>query len=344
MANIPPHIKNQLDNMTLLDHAQVLKRSYNDENTALDVVSVDTLVHERFYKVSCTYITLPNGDIEVETITYYGLGKNQLQTIDCAGYAGGKGEITLLSFSGQTPGALDGKYFTIYDASGSVGVWFNLDGGSVHPTTGALRDIEVGINSGDDVNQLAATLSATILLDSQFYATSVGFNVAIITQVVGNKTNSSAGTSGLIITSQDGIPSMNNTWFSINTINNTSVYYVWYNVDGAGVDPTPIPLAIPIMVNLIGSDTDQLVAQKTAAAINATNNLYLIASVSLNRIVAKYGLFGPSTGIVNGNTRHIISLQEQGVIAPTVAKLLVSYGTNNEISQIERIAVNENPN
>lgn len=344
MVTMSRNIKNSGNELTDLDFPQVLKSSYNNDNQALDVVSVDSLVHERFYQVSCTYVTLPGGCQEVETITYYGLGKNQLQYIDCAGTPAGKGQITLLSFYNQVPGNLDGKFFTIYDSAGSVGVWFDLDGSSIHPVTGALRDISIPIATGDAPSTLASKLAAILTIDSEFYSTTSGFNAAIITRTVGPKTNSSSGTSGLILNTQLGTSSMNNTWFSISNVGDSSTVVAWYNVDGLGAYQNPIPGALALEIPLLGTDTDAQVAQKTSDAINSVDNLFVVCWVTNNRVTAKYGQFGPSNGIINGNTRNTIILQDLGVTCPIVAKLLIKYGINNEIAKIERITVGENTN
>jgi hypothetical protein len=343
MGTMPRNIKNSGNELTDLDFPQVLKKSYNDDNQALDVVSVDSLVHERFYKVFCTYITLPSGTDEIETVTYYSQGINQTHEIVCAGYPAGKGEITLVSFLNQSAALLGGKYFIIYDAVGSVGIWFNTDTLSSHPVTGALRDIEIPIATGDSAASLAAKTAGVMTLDPQFYASTVGFNAAVITTVVGDKPNATSGTSGLIINSQDGLDSMAGNYFLLQNVGDTQSYYVWYKVDGAGTDPA-IMGATGILVNILNTDNPDSIAAKTAQAINNTNNLFLICTTSGAKIIAKYGQFGISTGISNGNTRFSFNKTIDGADCPIVAKLFVTYGANNEIETIERITVGENTN
>lgn len=325
-------------NLSSLDAIQTFRKSYNDINHAHDVVSVDSLVHERIYKVECTYIVLDNGSPEIETATYYGLGQNHTDKITAPQYPNGRGEISLISFYNKTPALLDGTYFIIYDSNGSVGIWFNVDGGSIPPATGADRDLEINILSSDNAITIANKVSIEVDLDAEFYASSFDSDCSIITSVSGDKPNATSGTSGVEISIQHGISSMNNTWFEISNINNTDNYYVWFNVDGAGVDPTPIA-GTGIEVALINSDSDILIASKTAAAINAVSNLFIVSNNSSNIITSTYGRYGVTNGFSNGDSRFIFKNILQGEDCPVVSKLFITYGSNYEIASVERIVI-----
>lgn len=65
-------------------------------------------------------------------------------------------------------------------------------------------------------------------------------------------------------------------------IGGASGYYVWYTVDGAGIDPA-VAGYLPIRVNLFSADTADIVAQKTAEAINGwqISSIIVLAASSI---------------------------------------------------------------
>ena len=66
----------------------------------------------------------------------------------------------------------------------------------------------------------------------------------------------------------DGATIVQSSYFTINTVDPTN-YYVWYNVDGLGADPSPGGSPIEVLIN--GADSANTVATKTANAITAIN-------------------------------------------------------------------------
>jgi hypothetical protein len=62
-----------------------------------------------------------------------------------------------------------------------------------------------------------------------------------------------------------------NQYFFINSSNNARMYYVWFNVNGTGVDPTPPNTNDSVEVSITSSNTNAQVASLLSAALSATN-------------------------------------------------------------------------
>lgn len=78
----------------------------------------------------------------------------------------------------------------------------------------------------------------------------------------------------------------------------TQAYYVWYNVDGAGVDPgAPVMGALPIQVNLKSGDTADYVAALTMSAISGFE-IWSIQCIAASAMTAG-SYFTYSTPFVN---------------------------------------------
>jgi len=92
-------------------------------------------------------------------------------------------EISKITTVADVADSLDGKYFLLYDKSGSVGVWIDVDNSGTGAPAGALaaaRQIEVtGVVTDDTAAAVAAAVQAAIDADSQFTAT-VSSNVVTV--------------------------------------------------------------------------------------------------------------------------------------------------------------------
>jgi hypothetical protein len=72
-----------------------------------------------------------------------------------------------------------------------------------------------------------------------------------------------------------------NDYFNINSAGNHRKFYVWFNIDGFGVDPN-IPFRTPIVVNLTSGMTNAQVATEVANALNAEGYQDFIAAPRSN--------------------------------------------------------------
>lgn len=84
-------------------------------------------------------------------------------------------EVTTITCVADVSDLLDGKYLTLYDADGSVGVWIDTDdSGTTEPAGSAAldRSIEVtGIATNDPAADVATAVASAINADSKFTAT-----------------------------------------------------------------------------------------------------------------------------------------------------------------------------
>lgn len=94
-----------------------------------------------------------------------------------------------------------------------------------------------------------------------------------------------------------------NQYFLVNSSGNARKYYVWFNKDGTGVDPNAPNTNGPIEVAIVTGDTNVQVAQKLAAALNATayNDFFVATPVVTNVISVSNTSAGAVTAPSNVN-------------------------------------------
>lgn len=101
-----------------------------------------------------------------------------------------------------------------------------------------------------------------------------------------------------VTTVADTSGSLNSTYWTINSGRNKTMYYVWYNVAGVGVDPKPAGLT-GIPVALATGATATAVAVATAAALNATSN-FTVPTPTSSAMVVTNTAGGAATPAANG--------------------------------------------
>jgi hypothetical protein len=105
------------------------------------------------------------------------------------------------------------------------------------------------------------------------------------TAMLANPTSNTVQTVTLVA---DSSGSLNSTYWTFHNAGNTTGYYVWYNINSAGVDPAPAGLVGIPVAGATGASATTL-ATATAAAINA---------VTGNTATAAPTVYGPSFGTV----------------------------------------------
>jgi uncharacterized phage protein gp47/JayE len=127
--------------------------------------------------------------------------------------AGANGPGIAFVFATTVPGvaeaSLGGKYFKIYDQSGSVAVWYNT-GSSPLPPHGCSRAIQVSISSGASASAVATATASFVGADAEFSASAVGTIITITDAQNGSRTDAVDGgapysTGFAISTSQQGV-------------------------------------------------------------------------------------------------------------------------------------------
>lgn len=318
--------------LSLHDAPGVLRDIHNEEDRAIRVLSANDLVPNRFSKVVCTYVTSGNGIGEVATATYYDDGVKQLSSFVPNGEVEGRQEITYVNFGNVPASSLHNKYFVVYDASGTVGVYFIVDGAaSVAPVT--LRTIAIPISSLDDGRIMAIKTKQIIEADSEFLGLTSNKTVLIICNAVGNKPDSYDVDTGLSISKVQGESSvtLNNKYFFI--WSPSSKFHVWYNVDSTGVDPAPVA-STGIEVVISASSSRQEVLTATVTAIN--NTIYFSAYNKHGRVNVYSKQAGPTTAIQDVNTRfNFFETEVVGVDKKIIKTLTLTYDASDNLVEID---------
>lgn len=322
--------------LSMLDANQVIQEVHNETEKALDVIEVNSLVPKRFGKVELTYVTAGNGIGEIATAKYYSDGAYQRQTITTLGDVSGSAHKTTVNFYNRTTANLANTFFTIYDASGAVTVWFDLDNTGVAPTTGH-RLIEVNIATGDTEQQLAQKLNTKINTDGSFFSVVNDVMVMIVNLVVGPRTDSVDVNSGLVLRNIQGSAkqTLDGKYFLLYSSLNAVEYYVWYNVGGTSIDPavaskTAIPVAIAAGASALAVTT------ATAAAIAATTNF--LTNIDNDKLTITNKTIGTASIIQDVNCKFVsITTDVLGTSRELIVTLEMTYNVSNNLTSVERL-------
>ena len=322
--------------LSLYDAPNVLRDAHNEENHAIDVIPVNTLVPVRFSKVDLTYVSSGNGIGEIETAKYYSNGSYQQQTITFRNDERGTAHKTSLSFYNRTPQNLAGTYLVIYDDVGPVGVFFNTDGANSTPIdSGVYRFIIVALLGTDSEVAIANKLITAIEADTKFFAIGNQAFAVISNSTVGVRADSYDKNTNLYLRNVPGVNAnpLNNTYFFINSALDAVQYYVWYNVASGGTDPliagkTAIPVAIAL-----GATAVQ-VAAATASALNT----FFLTNISDDSVTITNKLIGITTRIQDVTCfMPTITMDTKGTNRELVASLVFTYDVSCDIVSVERL-------
>lgn len=109
-----------------------------------------------------------------------------------------------------------------------------------------------------------------------------------------------------IQTSPDVSGSLQNKYFIIFSGFDNQKHHVWFNVDGAGIDPAPSN-SVGIQVSISSNDVAIIIAKAVELTVNNLFSSKFIASVSGNVVTIqnhKYGQFNPSIDV---NTSFVVN-------------------------------------
>lgn len=130
-----------------------------------------------------------------------------------------------------------GHYFTFSNTITSYYVWFTINGAGADPAVPGHTGIKI---------DLLSTYSANDVMG------------CVMSSIAGHQV------SEIVIGAASTIAQSSYFTFGVNP---TQQYYVWYNIDGAGVDPK-VTGSIGIEVNIAAADTAAIVTTSTFKAIN----------------------------------------------------------------------------
>lgn len=217
-------------------------------------------------------------------------------------------------FEGADPSSLDGQYFIIPDIYGGIAFWFDVDdNGTAEPAHGQSRSVEItSVTSGMGDNLIAAEIEKAI--------TSVAPYTSSLNEI------------SRLFTVEDIAGSLNNKYFLLNSENDTTEYYVWYNVNAAGIDPS-LAGKTGIAVPLATGATANTVASTTSSTINS-NPDFTATNPSGNEVQIVNVNGGKTTDIVDAvlpnNTGFSFEVTQQGatISASTVANVVTVTHTD----------------
>lgn len=192
---------------------------------------------------------------------------------------------------GADPISIDGLYFILYDINGPVAFWFDVDdSGTPEPSHGAGRSVEVStLTSGMTAVQVAEEVEAAIAA-----------GVPEITEIA---------------CTADVFGSLNNKYFFLNSADDVTEYYVWYNVASGGTDPS-ISGKTGIEVAIATNASANTVATATSSAINSVAGSDFTAS-ALSGVVTVVNDLGGATedakdALAPASTGFTILVTQQG--------------------------------
>ena len=105
--------------------------------------------------------------------------------------------------------------------------------------------------------------------------------------------------------------SLNNTYFTLHTENNESLYHVWYNVSGGGVDPAP-PNSTGIEIPIETNDPDVIVKLATQRVLEYFDDEFFIQEMTPEIIKIENRRKGLSTNSVDVGTGFTITTIREG--------------------------------
>jgi len=326
--------KNNTANLlSRLDSGQVLQDAHNTAEHALDVVLTNSLVPARYSRVTCELLDMQDGTFETEYINYFGFGDKESNQIEMVSNPTGAKEKTNLSFTGLTT-SIGGKFFTIYDDVGSVGVWFDLDTISVPPTTGALRDIMVPISTGDNDSAISSATAIAVNSDSKFSAAAVGSVSLVESSTIGLRASATSNTSGIVISvTTKGDVSIQSKYVKLYDGTN-QLRPFWFNIDNLGVEPVVAGSVEMIEVPLAAFESQLTAAVKLQAVIEAHADF--TSTVDDAFITIENAVDGSSGGMVDGDSGMEIDDIKSGSDQDLICRLRILF-TNKFISGIEKV-------
>jgi hypothetical protein len=141
------------------------------------------------------------------TVLFFKTNPSTQSQLEAGGLVTGVAEISSITCVADVAGSLDGKFFIIPDAAGTVAFWFDETGTTVEPTHGADRSVKITtVLSGDSANTVAGKVRTAINTDGAWAATGTDPIVLATDIATGARIGQSAGDSGFTVTeSQIGV-------------------------------------------------------------------------------------------------------------------------------------------
>lgn len=316
------------------DGQSVLRDVHNEKNKALETLTVNHLVPERFSRVEIDYFLTGPYSGEIQTARYYSDGEKETTLINCLADVLGSPHKTSLLYSGANYNSFAKTYFVINDSAGTVGIFYKLDGIGTPPVN-LNRVIVVELVTGDTTAICIAKTAAVINADSEFTAIYSSEVLIISCTQFGLKPASYNVNSPIFLTNTNGaVPArLNGKWFYINSTGDAQQYYLYFNVAGGGIDPL-ISGKIGLPVNLPEGASAIAVASQIKSVLESTDKF--IVEQFENELLIRNKTVGIVTEANANNTGFSFEIRQKGTNRVLVATLNMTYNDNKDIVSVER--------
>ena len=105
--------------------------------------------------------------------------------------------------------------------------------------------------------------------------------------------------------------SLNNTYFTLYTENDESLYHVWYNVSGGGTDPAP-PGSCGIEIPIETGDAAEIVKTATELCLAQFNDDFLVQELAPIKLKIENRRLGVATNSVDMGTGFTLTTVQEG--------------------------------
>jgi len=242
------------------------------------------------------------------------LGNPEVTTIDTIDDIVGSQTVSTVSGILAAAG-LDGKFFTINDAAGSVAVYYNV--GTPNPGAGTLgvnRVLEVILGGGEADSTVASLTSGILSADSEFSSVPAGTTVTITNTDNGTYAVAADGSTatGFIFSGTPGVAdvTIDNTYFILQDQNGSVAF--WYDLSGTTSEPlhgADRSIEIP---TIVFGDSQNTIATKTAVVI-VSDPQFTTATAIGNQITVTDVTNGARVAASAGTTGFTVSESVAGV-------------------------------
>jgi len=223
-----------------------------------------------------------------------------------------------------TAAAAQGDYFVAYNQAGdSYAVWLDIDAAGTPPSGAAYlaadNQVEVDIVTGDTAAQVATKVAAALTMTDVTDLAALAV-VTLTQDLIGavtaptrhNTGDTGNGSFTLSVSNAGAASNLQSKYFLINSADDATAYYVWFNVGTEGVDPA-VSASTGIEVAISASDASTAVATAVQVAVDAETDF--TATVSGSTVEIKTAAQGSSTDAGAGDSSLVVVTEIQGLTA-----------------------------
>lgn len=265
---------------------------------------------------------------EVSSITTIAEGSVAEQTQLVCTAEGSVKNVTQVTTVADISASLAGTYFKVYDAAGSVGVWFSIGGVPATAPSTFDRDVEVAIAEGDTDAQVAGKITTAFAADLALVVGNVDEVVTITDVAYGARTAATDGGAGdatgfTIETPVAGHDSnLDGKYFILKDEVGTVGF--WFDVDDSGTLAPTTGAARDVEITTITSEmTAAQVGTAVYNAIHADTKFNGVSDDTAGTIVVVSTTYGNKTGQSAGTSGFTVTEAVAGADSAITGKYFV---------------------